>query len=389
MRLHSLAPGSVVRPLGAVVMCGLLLSCGSFAGGSESAGTASPVASWSWKTGNLPNLPGGLRATSFDATRNCLWVVTRFFREAGVPLATLARFNLSDGSSEQSLVELPAPGFIRGSIAVDSAGNVWMAWGKTLARYDPASRRADSWALPSQANVVVDPVSPIFDGNAVSLVIGLDSEIWIAVSGVRTIFGFDPSNGTWNRTAAVPMSPGLFSRMIFIHGTTLVVDGVVPGQSSKLAVIDTATGNTVVSVQSVRAFAVTGTDTAVMLDDQNGIGILSLTSGQRRMLNITAPATPESNMVSDQRGNVWFSLSTIGIGKVSSGGTGYVAYPLPEILKTGGVGCGVQACQPGATVRVDPQIQSVTVDAAGNVWVMTGLPSNGGMPPLYELTGAI
>jgi hypothetical protein len=346
---------------------------------------------WSWHARDIPGVPGGFRATIFDSSRNCLWILTRFFREAGVPLATLSRFNIADGSADVSLLEVDADGFIRGSMALDSKGSVWMAWGKMLVRYDPNSRTSETWQTPPVANVVVDPLGPVFDGNVVAMAIAPDGEVWTVGHGVHAAFGFNSSVHAWDRTVLLPLGPRLLSQLAFSDGTHLIVSGVLPDAQSALAVVDIASGASSQVITSIRAFAVSGQDRLIVLDGASTLGTISLSTFARKMLDFTVPVTPDPNLAADKAGNAWFTLAAIGVGEVAPGSTSYTAYPIPPILGTGSGTCGKPPCEPGVAVRIDPDIQSMTIDASGNIWVTTGLQGGSGAKPgmpLYELEGA-
>jgi hypothetical protein len=336
-------------------------------------------------------MPAGLRATVFDPSRNCLWILTRFFREAGAPLATLTAFNVGTGSVDLSGMELPAQGFIRGNIALGANGVVWMAWGKTLVSYDPNSRVTKSWSLPVVTNVVVDAVSPVFDGNIVALAIASNNEIWTVAHGVHALFGFNPSTTMWDRQVPLPLSPTVFSHLAFSSQTNILVDGLEPGPVSALAAVDITSGRASELATSIRAYAGAGNNTAIFVDDANALGVTSLATGSRNMVNVTVPATPDPHLAVDEAGNGWLTLTTIGVGKLAVGSIAYTAYPLPQILSHGSLACGVPPCQPGSVVAIDPQIQSITFDHSGDVWVTTSLqggsPFNPGLP-LLELIGA-
>src|SRR4029077_9845989 len=101
----------------------------------------------------------------------------------------------------------------------------------------------------------VEPVSPVFDGNAVAMVIAPDSEVWVIASSVHAAFGFNPSSAAWDRTVPLPVNPGLFSHLAFSHATGIVVNGVTAGHKSALVLVDSATDRTPLFITSIRSYA--------------------------------------------------------------------------------------------------------------------------------------
>lgn len=362
-------------------------SCGSY---QPSAPNVGP----SWQAESLPGVPGGFRATAFDSTRNSLWIVTRFFRRAGEGLATLTRFNIASKSSTGSLLEVPANGFIRGSVALDSKGFVWMTWGRVLLKYDPDTNTSRSWPLPNPPGIVVRSEDPALDGNAVALAVGTNNEVWVVANSVDAIFGFDSTRAVWDRTVPLSLSPTLFTRVGIMGTGQLTVNGVLKGGTPVLAVVNPVSG-VVSSLQPrVRTYVLAGTDSAVYEDDSFRLGRLAISGGDFTTISPALPVAGDPALAVDGLGNVWFSMAayrSVGVGKIDPISASVTPYPLPQAasISTGAIPCPAPPCH---SAIFDPKIQSIVVDSNNNIWVTTSVPGVGGdasfapsASALYEL----
>ncbi len=353
-----------------------------------------------WQGVDLPGVLGGFRAATYDPGRDCLWILTRYFQVAGHPLVTLTQLNLQDRSSHSMPLQQPATGFIRGSIAVDSRGAVWMTWGRTLVEFDPNSKALKSWPLPSLQGVAVAPQSAVLDGNAVSIEVASNGEIWVAAHSVRAVFGFSPAETAWSRTIQIPLTPTLLSRIGATSSGDLLINGIDGSGRYALARMILMTGNAAIVKYSAVNYIVAGTDTVIYEDDSRNVGRLSLSIDSSSLLATPPEIANDPVLATDTAGNVWFSLVTaasVGVGKIDTLSGAESVYAFPPIPMPSGAHepCpGVNPCNNNAVV-LNPDIQAIVVDRSRDIWVITGLPGTGSdpgyrlaAPPIYELPAA-
>jgi hypothetical protein len=359
-----------------------------------------PSQTWSWGSDNIAGLPGGLRAATFDRSRDCLWILTRYFQQAGVPLVLLSRFNIADGSSTASVVQLAGQGYIRGSLQVDSSGMVWMTWGRSLFSFNPTNGSTTTWPLPDLTSIPSNPVDPGLDGNAVALAIDSSNEVWVAANSVEGLAGFSPAQARWNHLLSLPVAATQFTRIDATESNVLIVNGVRPGGSQAMASVNTTSNQISVWSADARTYVRAGNNEAVFEDSHGDIGKVDLSNGQTSALSTRIPVAGDPALASNGSGGVWFSMSqyrSVGVGRLDVASATAALYPLPQAVTASSGGpvltCPAVPCNNAGAV-FDPQIQSIVIDGRANVWVMTGVPGTGGDEsfttpdaPIYELMG--
>ncbi len=375
-------------------ICLAVISFGSACGPLVSNQT--PTATSGWHAERLAGVPGGFRAVTYDASRNCLWIVTRTSVQADVLKVRLTRFNISDGSTVPSLLELPTTGAAKGSVAVDSQGLVWLTWGRTLIRYDPDATATQSWALPVLSSVRVHPsVDPVLDGNAVALAVAGDGEVWLAAQAEQALFGFNPTLAAWDRNIPLPVVPTPGTRLSVLKPGLLTLNAL-QGAFPVMAVVSTTTSGVSVLPPHVGTYVLVGTNEAVYLDENRSFGKLDLISGQSTMLASSAPLGGAATPAVDLAGNLWFSMvayHSVGIGKLNLTSGVITSYPFPAVVGASPAGgsCPTTAfhcVNPDAVFN--PDVQAIVVDGSNNVWVINRLPDTGPptpsvISPMYEL----
>lgn len=371
------------------LMC---LACGA---PPENQGTTTP----SWRSESLSGVPGGFRATAYDPTRNELWILTRYFRPAGVPLVDLTRFDMSSGDSSSTLVGLSGQGFIKGSIAVDSAGIVWMSWGRTLFRYNPDVNSTKSWALPAlPSDVRVVPEHAGLDGNVVSMAVD-GTHIWVAVNSIEAVFRFDSIRSTWDEHQNLPLVPNLATRLTLSSSGELIVNGVDSSQTPAMAVISASMS--VVELKTHATDYVVLTDGSVVYsDDQQNLIRLSSSAQASAGTGTGVPLAGRPNLAVDRLGDIWFSMSankSVGVGEYVpvTGRIELFPFPRSATPPSGALTCPGPSFNCNSSLVFDPDVQSIVVDDSNNIWITTSVPGVGGDPnfappaaALYEFTGA-
>jgi hypothetical protein len=325
----------------------------------------------------------------------------------------LTRLNVADRSTVATSVKLPATGYIVGSIAVDSTGRVWMAWGRSLAEYDPNSGSSHIYALPGFASlgVQVHLYQDGLDGNIVGLVIDSAGEIWVAAYKVAGVFGFNAARSSWDRTVRLPWFPDDNTRLAAPQPGVLTVNGFrsPDGKVFKavFAKVETPTGRVVQLPAHVRDYVVTGSDTVVYADDAGNIAKLSLIDGSSTVVVSKAPidGNPAADLTTDGKGHLWFSLlayRSVGVAMLDLTSGSITQFPFPYIQDPGqklsgtptplNLPCpapGVHCISSDAVFDVG--VQAIVLDQRDHVWVVTESPGSGDpndrapMAPVVEL----
>jgi hypothetical protein len=378
----------------AIVLIAANASCGSAVDQADEHGAPAVMAAH-----QIANLPAGIRSAAYDPSRNSLWILSRYFHQAGAPLLSLTIFNLGDSTASTTPIDLSAEGFIRGSVAVDGNGLVWMSWGRLLVRYTPASQSIRSWQLPEMSHVAMSPDDPALDGNSVAIAVARSGGVWLAANSVRGLFHFDPIKEVWDKVIGLPLAPTTLTQIAEPRSGFVLVNGVAaPDSSPALASVDPTTGRAHTYSARARSFAIRSASTAVYVDDRGAVSILDMTTSASLGLVGSAPISGFPNLTVDSVGNTWFSLHgyrLVGVGRINADTGVVVSFPFPQA--PGGPTAGPALSCPGAPCNVanavfDPQLQAIIVDASDNIWVVTGVAGTGGeasartsAAPVYEV----
>ncbi len=353
-----------------------------------------------WRAESLTGVPGGFRATAYDAMRDRLWILTRYFHQAGVPLVDLTQFDIATGSTASPLKGLSGSGFIKGSLEVDSAGKVWMTWGRSLIRYDYVTNSTQSWTLPAlPPDVEVLPEHPGLDGNAVGMAIN-GNQIWLVANSVEAVFRFNISLSKWDKYIKLPLAPNLMSRLTFSSSEELGVNGVDASRTPIMAIINASTGTVAHFQTHVIDYAVLGDGRLVFADDEQNLDRLDSSAAGPVRAATGLPFAGRPYLVFDRTGNLWFSMSaykSVGIAELSMS-TGQVMtfpFPQPTTAPTGALTCPGPSFGCNSSLVFDPDVQTILVDSRNNIWVTTSVPGLNGDPnftapaaALYELPDA-
>ena len=386
--------GRRVACLGCVL---LILSCGSVSNSADST---------SWQAVDLPGQPSGLRGVAYDPKRDCLWIITRAPDSNGLPFVTLARLDVSGAHKvTPTRVHLLGDGYIAGQVATDSRGNVWMAWGKTLAEYDPDTQSIESWPIPVTEALLVDSSNPGVDANALAMTMDSSGEVWIAAHTVTALFGFNIASKVFDRVVPISITPVRVTKLVARPDGTLMINGL-KGQAISgplvLAEVSVSTGSTQIVSDSVADYAVAPSGLIVVLDESNRLAEMDMSSGATNVLASQAPIANPSQLVVDSAGDVWFAMIAtrlVGIGRVSGSTGALTTYPFPQPAVTASASAALPACDPlggrncsTAAPVFDPRIQAICLDGQGHIWVVTRMSGSGdpnsfvAMSPVYELT---
>lgn len=376
------------------VSLAFVLACGSPSPTVESSDVApaSATAMPGWRLIDIPGMRSGLRAASYDQSRNCLWILNRFFDDVGTPVVALTRLDLATGSSVATSIAVSAIGYIRGSIAVDASGKIWMGWGTTLSRYDPEANSMESWTRPTLLGLVVQPFDVAMDGNMVALAIAGDNEVWVAFQSVQALFGFNPVAKSWDRIVKIPIAAGMRSKLSIPQASVLTLNGMrYSGAEPTFAlVVVSSTGVVTSLVPHILGYVTLGGTKAVYVDDGDNLGKVDLLSGGTATVATHPPVAKTAELVGDSAGRVWFAAEgykMVGVGRLDLTTNAITIFALPTVTAGSGPvpACGAAQCVPPDAV-FDPGIQAITIDGLNNLWVTTkvGGTSNGVPKPVIS-----
>lgn len=356
-----------------------------------------------WTTVAIPTLPQGFRAAEFDAARESIWILTD---EPGAPptlhsAVTLIRLGVRDHSVTQASFSMNGDAYVKGLISLDAANKLWLAWGQTLAEYDPDTNSATSWPLPP-IRTVPSPASTVDQGRAVSMDVASSGEVWVATLGFENLVGFNPVTRQWDRQIALPILPDKSSRItepspghLLLNGST---SSVGSSQSERLIDIDVGAGKAIDRNLDAKDYVLNTSDQIVYLDNSNfgKRGVVSTQSSVTLTARLHVANSPD--LVADSQGHAWFNMlgyRSVGVGRIDYSTGAVTEFPFPYIDRPGiplpsASGCPVQVgCVPSDAV-FDPEIQSIVVDGHNNVWVFTrvggGASSLSAPSAVYELT---
>lgn len=364
-----------------------------------------------------------MRAAVYDRGRDCVWVMSR---ENGAyasdPMfVTLTRVNVADRSTVKLPLKLSADGYDIGLMALDSKDVLWMAWGKVLTRYDPATGATKQWTLPPYSGMARLYSS---DARMDAMTISSDGEIWLAAGMVSAVFGFDPRSETWDRpinlnfVPAEPWSllaapaPGI----ITINGGALAGGAVDPNYSPRFAVITTATRSVKTLSLAASTYVAIGGDRIVYSDRAGSLVRYDIANATSTVIGTTPQSYgTATSMVLDLEGNVWLPFTTQGYPGVAklNPSTGAVSqFPFPIVIRyfepvpspIPPTFCMPHACFPvpcnpalvfdcvPTLESLDPQVQGMAPDAHGDLWMVTQAssvdlsnPNNSIYAPVVEL----
>jgi streptogramin lyase len=388
---------------GKVAACGaamtLLAACG--AGGTAH---AVPILTPTWAAVDIAGMPGDFRGAVYDPSRDCLWIVSRYGKDAGAEGVRLLRLNVADKNTFRTSVDLPGDGFIKGLVAVDQAGKVWMAWGRTLAEYDPDTEATRSWTRPPYTGLWPADGAGLY-GNMVGLAIDPSGEVWLAAYEVSAVFGFNPVTTSWDRTVNLPFLPTDETTLAVAGQGILAVSGVTADGkfTPELALVTTSTRAVKMVPTHGTDYQLTRSDRAVYTDHEGNLGELSLTDGTSTILASTAPIfrNPTVHFTIDNSGNIWFSMAayrSIGVAMLDTTTGVITRFPFPYIDRPGQASTTPNTCPTGAFDCIPPDaifgasIDALVVDSHGDLWVITEVgshadPTSLAIPsPIYELT---
>jgi streptogramin lyase len=391
---------AIARKLATCCTCVILLAACGANGTAHTLPNPTPA----WAAVDIAGMPGGFRGAVYDPSRDCLWIVSRYFKDAGAEGVRLLRLNVADKNTFRTSVDLPADGFIKGLVAVDHAGKVWMAWGRTLIEYDPGTEATRSWTRPPYTGLWQADDAGLY-GNMVGLAIDPGGEVWLASYEVSAVFGFNPVTTSWDRTVNLPFLPTDEITLAVAAPGILAVSGVTADGkfTPELALVTTSTRAVKMVPTHGTDYQLTGSDQAVYVDHEGNLGELSLTDGTSTILAPALPIfrNPTAHLTVDSSGNIWFSMAafrSVGVAMLDTSTGVITRFPFPYIDRPGQASTTPNTCPTGAFDCIPPDAvfdastDALAFDSHGDLWVITEVgghtdPTSLAIPsPIYELT---
>jgi hypothetical protein len=394
----------------------ILVLAGCQGGSAPAVSVQSPAAKASsspWVPFDMPGSGSGGRAAVYDASRNCLWVVTRQWAEINdmSEHVTLTRVNLADHSYFETSVRLDDTGWNGAWVFVDGKGIVWMAWGRWVYSYDPDTNALKSFGMPGFDRFGLHPSFYSGDGNMISVGRDGSGELWMTFSRVAAIFGFNPALGRWDHMIQLPWFPYYFSEIASPRPGVLVLNGYrSPDDKTiyyKFAEIDISTGHLTEFAADISGYVLVDSHTVLFTDFNDDFARLDLDTGAVTVLDGEAPGNANgAPVLVGNDGYVWYAAGT-GVGNINVVTGAMTRYQFPPIVFTSPVPnvcdrgphgmsptcyypcpTGVTACIPKPVIP-EAQIYALEIDRSGNVWAVTDRGGNsidrGPVWPVMEL----
>lgn len=369
----------------------LLLAAACQSGSAAKPSSSTPhvaAATSAWRAVEAP-LPQGERGVTFDPARGVFWTLNREFGPGGgAGRMSLERFDPAVDAWFATSVNLDASGFTKGLVQVAPDGRIWIGWGRTLARYDPATDTVAAWPLPPQSAGAWST-----DGRMVAMLPDGQGEVWVATEPLHALFGFSVTSARWDRTIRLPFEATEWSKIVEAGPSKLFMNGVlVRGNDARslLAGVDTKTSAATLLPPHARDYVVDGTS-LVYLDDASSLHAFNLVSRVDSPVVRSLPAGWPANLAIDPDGRLWFSVAAyryLGVGRVDLESGFVTTYPFPYIDRPGQHDTQVNTCPPAAFDCVPPDaiagvlVQDIGFDSAGSVWIFTDM--GGALPDLLH-----
>ncbi len=332
----------------------------------------------------LADLPGNIWALATDPATGDLWFP--ILGETAPPFHGLGPriYRYSPASGKLDFWGLPVEPYT-GSVldmALDDQGNVWLAWGYNIVRFDTSTLSATAYPLDRDVQYPRAGVSDAAGTPVTALAVDSTGKVWFARYNDAAILELDPTSGAV-REHAVPacFAPPIVGRMEMDAQERLWLPGAVPAATDRadhLGEFDTTTG--VFTLHDVPVLALTiDKDNQIWLTggSEGGLQKLDLTAGEASLIvDAAVGGALEDCLAADPNsGNLW--LSSFGEGKIgthnpTSGEITWYSLPIVEYditMYAWSVPFGVD---PPSTVKVRTEVNAMAVDIDGNLWFAHG-----------------
>ncbi len=328
----------------------------------------------------LARLPDNIWALASDRAMGDVW-----FPVLGVSSPRIYRYSPASGKLEfwQLSVEPYATSVL--DMTLDGQGNIWLAWGFNIVRFDTSALSAAIYPLDKDIQYLKAGASDS-DSPVTGLAVDSTGKVWFTRYNDAAILELDPSSGAV-REHPVPayFVPPFVARMEIDPQGRLWLPGGVPSGSERidrLGEFDTATNSLV--LHDVPAFS--------LAVGQQGEIWVPLSGEAGGTLNRFDSESSEALLVADlplvaplddllvvdpNRGHVWLSSldeSKIGRFSASSGEVEWFSLPIVEYDWSnfpGSIPLSVSADLP-PTLKIRTQVAAMAVDGHGNLWFAHG-----------------
>jgi streptogramin lyase len=330
----------------------------------------------------LAHLPDNVWALASDPTTGDLWFPV--LGESAPPFHGLGPriYRYSPASEKLDFWELPVEPYT-GSVldmAPDDQGNVWLAWGYNIVKFDTSTLSATVY--PLDENIQYPTAGASNSGTTVTaLAVDSTGKVWFTRDDDAAILELDPASGAV-REHAVPayFALPLVSRMEIDAQGRLWLPGAVPAgtdRADRLGELDTTTG--AFTLHDVPVLALTidkGGQIWLTGGSEGGLQSFDRQSGKASLAADIPIGDPYDFLAVDpSTGDLWlssFAEAKIGRYSASTGRTGWYTLPVVEI-QAGPTAWsvpfpgGIEPVDTGPR-RVSPIFEAVTVDGDGDLW---------------------
>ena len=329
---------------------------------------------------DLADLPDNIWALTADPTTGDLWFPILGGRSSRI-------YRYSPASGKLDFWELPVEANPTSVVdmTVDGQGNVWLAWGYNIVRFDTSALSATAYPLDRD---IQHPRAGASDSGHPVTALAVDStgKVWFTRHDDEAILELDPASGAV-REHAVPayFATPFVARMEIDAQGRLWLPGGIPSGSDRidrLGEFDTAAGT--LALHDVPAFSLAIGEKGevwVPVSGEAAGGLQKLDSESRKAslvadLPLVAPLD-DLLVVDPNTGDVWlssFSESKIGRYSASSGETEWFTFPIVEHDTTKFLGSPpvVAAGRLPPTMKIRTHVNAMAVDIDGNLWFAHG-----------------
>jgi hypothetical protein len=305
----------------------------------------------------------GDKAAAVDLASGAIWVLTRTpnlastgsaFNEPGLVLDEIGP--ASAGVTGRS-VPYAADGWVSGQVSVVH-GQVWMAWGFRVARFDPASGGWAGWHVPALTGE-----DDGLTGHIVAFSVAQDgSVVRVARSGQESLDILDVGSSAWT-SQPVPSGGvlGLGSQLIEGQAGSLYAGIYVAKGAPQMWRLGPAGAATDVAPSQRFAISSDGSTLTVARD-----GTFAWAGGAAATGKLGFAVYPTDAICADAQGAAWLAHGT-SVSRITSSGS-VSNYGLPAVSTVVGGGLSSAGTR---TVTVDPNLQALVADSSGRIWVFT------------------
>jgi len=308
------------------------------------------------------DLRQGRRITAYDPAASALWILTA---DDETHAAIFTRLTSATKESTDFALAVSVLGWLGGGVFPVEDGSLWLAYGLSLVRFDPATKAEQDVALPPK---VFDVSAPL------QAAVMLDGVIWVAQLGAHVLERYSAVQAEWLTPVPLPFDVLPYSQLL-VAGSRIVIDGVAPTSvDGQMSLVTLTSDPTLVASKPVGHLASIasaqsgdllefGTDAALTVvapDDHS----------TRLTLSIPVDELVASRpWISDESGQLWSWVRHFGDSLVrldpTTGTWSY--YTFPDVTLSSGDAFPHGSSDSPQNIVASPEIQTITATPDGIV----------------------